>query len=726
MTPTGREYRTLAVEWLADGVVGLRLFVPDRGKNTLTDQVLAELAAAFDDLDSGPEPAGLILSSDRPGVFCGGVDVGRLARLRSKSLEAIVRQCAEARSLLARLSSRPWPSVAVIDGLCLGAGLELALACDMRVATAEPRTALGFPDVKLGLLPGWGGTVRTPRLIGVAPALELLAGGEMISGSEALRLGLIDALVSVEQSIPTARSLIESAGLSRSHIDRRRVQEGAVAIEPAQLASLEAASAAVILGRTGGHYPAPPTILRTLVSGATVPAGEAAAIEARAFADLATTGVSAALTRLFRLGERNSLDPGLDAAGDVEPHEVAAPAVVGAGIMGAGIAACALRAGFRVTLVDVDAAVLAASVGGLVAEAAWERSTRRADPAVAAAVADRLRTSTSLASIAAADLVIESVIERTDIKRQVLAEIERAAKPAAVIATNTSTNPIAKLAETLIDPTRFCGMHFFNPVRRMTLVEVVRGPDTSDATVATVVAHAKRLSKCPIVVRDSPGFLVNRILMPYLHEAVELLREGVDMRRIDRAARGFGMPLGPIELYDLIGLDTAFYAGLVMASAFRDRIDASPAVPALVKSGRLGRKTGGGFYRYRLPADGNAQQATIEGPDESIGELLSAYALPDTGPSDDTITDRLVIPMLLEAILAIDEGIVRDPRDVDLAVVHALGFPAFRGGLLAWADSLGVAEILRRLEPLAFLGPRMIPPRRLLDLARTGARLAPD
>jgi 3-hydroxyacyl-CoA dehydrogenase/enoyl-CoA hydratase/3-hydroxybutyryl-CoA epimerase/3-hydroxyacyl-CoA dehydrogenase/enoyl-CoA hydratase/3-hydroxybutyryl-CoA epimerase/enoyl-CoA isomerase len=457
-----------------------------------------------------------------------------------------------------------------------------------------------------------------------------------------------------------------------------------------------------------------------------VPADKAAAIEARAFADLAKTGVSAALTRLFRLGERNSLDPGLDAAGNVESREVTSPAVVGAGIMGAGIAACGLRAGFRVTLIDVDSAVLAASVGGIVAEAAWERCTRRADPAVAAVLADRLQTATSLASIATADLVIESVIERTDIKRQVLAEIERAAKPETVIATNTSTNPIAKLAETLVDPTRFCGMHFFNPVLRMTAVEVVRGPATSDATVAAVVAHAKRLGKCPIVVQDSPGFLVNRILMPYLHEAVELLREGIDMGRIDRAARAFGMPLGPIELYDLIGLDTAFYAGLVMASAFGDRIDASPAVPALVKSGRLGRKTGGGFYRYRVPADGNAQWAKIERPDESIGELLSAYALPDTRPSDDTITDRLLIPMLLEAILAIDEGIVRDPRDVDLAVVHALGFPAFRGGLLAWADSLGVAEILSRLEPLAFLGPRMIPPRRLLDLARTGARLAPD
>jgi 3-hydroxyacyl-CoA dehydrogenase/enoyl-CoA hydratase/carnithine racemase len=726
MTPIRRHHRTLAVEWLADRVVVLRLFVPKSGKNMLTDEVLPDLAAALDELDAGPEPFGVILSSGRSGVFSAGMDVGRLAGMGSWSIDELSRHCAAGRAVLSRLSVRPWPSVAVVDGLCLGAGLEIALACDLRVATSAPPTALGFPDVKLGMLPGWGGTVRAPRLVGVAPAVELLAGGETISGGEALRLGLVDACVADERAIPAARALMETARTTRSHLDLRRQRERAVGIEPDELASLEAAYAEAIRGRTGGRYPAPPTILRTVVAGAAVTAGEAAAIETGAFVELARSGEAAALVRLFRLGERNSRDSGLDAIGDVEPREIAAPAVVGGGIMGAGIAACGLRAGFRVAVVDVDPGVLAAGSRGILEEAAWDRSTRRADPARAVALAGRLTTGTTLAPIAAADLVIESVVERTDIKRRVLAQIERAVRPATLIATNTSTNPIGTLAESLLDPTRFCGMHFFNPVRRMTLVEVVRGPRTSDATVAAVVAHAKRLGKCPIVVRDSPGFLVNRILMPYLHEAVELLREGVDMRRIDRAARGFGMPLGPIELYDLIGLDTAFYAGLVMASAFGDRIDASPAVPALVKSGRLGRKTGGGFYRYRVTADGNAQQATIERPDESIGEILSPYALPDTGPSDATIIDRLVIPMLLEAILAIDEGIVRDPRDVDLAVVHALGFPAFRGGLLAWADALGPAEILRRLEPLAFLGPRMTPPRRLLDLARTGARLAAD
>ena len=726
MTAIGRKRRTLSVEHLDTGVAVVRFFVPDHAHNVLSAEVLADLAAALDEFDAGPEPIGLIIASARDGSFFAGADMERVAALHTMAAPEIERLCAAGRSLFARLSSRPWPSVAVINGTCLGGGLELALACDMRVATDAPHTRLGFPEVKLGLLPGWGGTVRLPRLIGVGPAVEFIAAGEPVAGVAAARLGLVDACVAADQAVAAATTLIEAARTTATHLARRRQQMAAIPLEPAERAFLEATTAAVILGRTGGHYPAPPAILQTILAGAAVPAADAATLEGRAFAELARSPESAQLIRLFQMAERNRHDPGLDDAGEIEPQEIVAPAVIGAGIMGAGIAARQLRSGLAVTLVDVQPEALTASVVGILDEAAWDRDTKRVDAARAVTLAGQLRTATSLAAVAEADLVIESVVERTDIKRQVLTDIEGVVGPDTVIATNTSTNPIATLAAVLADPTRFCGIHFFNPVRQMMLVEVVRGPATSDATVATAVAHAKRLGKCPVVVHDSPGFLVNRILMPYLHEAVELLREGVAMHRIDRAARAFGMQMGPIELYDMIGLDTAFYAGLVMAAAFGDRIDASPVIPALVKSGRLGRKTGGGFYRYRLPADGNAQRARIDRPDDDVPAILASYALPDTQPTSATITDRLIIPMLLEALLVLDEGIVRDGRDIDLAVIHALGFPAFRGGLLAWADSLGAAEIVRRLEPLAPLGPRMTPPAHLLDLARTGGRFTTD
>jgi 3-hydroxyacyl-CoA dehydrogenase/enoyl-CoA hydratase/carnithine racemase len=626
--------------------------------------------------------------------------------------------------------------VAIIDGVCLGGGLELALACDLRIATDASHTVLGLPEVKLGLLPGWGGTVRLARLIGPGAAVELAASGENIDGPAAARLGLVDACVPPDQAFASACRLAEIAAARQSHLKRRRQQAEPLPLVADERDFLEAMSSAVILGRSGGHYPAPLAILETILAGAATTADEAGRIEAAAFARLAKSDVSRQLIRVFRLGERNRRDSGLDdrssglAAGSaptdgqttVDPPARNRPAVIGAGIMGAGIAASHLRAGFAVTLVDVQADTLTASVATILDEAAWDRGTKRTDPARAVALSGKLNTATRMAAIAECDLVIESVLERADIKRQVLVDIERTVGPATVIATNTSTNPIAKLAEPLEDPSRFCGIHFFNPVRRMTLVEVIRGPATSDATVATAVAHVKRLGKCPIVVRDSPGFLVNRVLMPYLHESVEMLREGIEAKRIDRVARGFGMPMGPLELYDMIGLDTAFYAGLVLSAAYGDRIEASPLIPAMVKSGRLGRKTGAGFYQYgtggQYPKDG--QRARIDRPDEGVMKLVRPYSLPARETTDATICDRLLLPMLLESLRVLDEGIVRDGRDIDLAVIHALGFPAFRGGLLAWGNSLGAAEVVHRLAPLADLGIRMHPTPRLLAMAAAG------
>jgi len=736
---------TVTVDREADGVAIVSFFVPDHAQNVLTAEVLADLSAALDMLDSGPPPAAAILRSSRQGSFFAGADMARLERLHALPPAEIEALCAAGRGLFDRLSARPWPSVAIIDGLCLGGGLELALACDLRVATDAGHTALGCPEVKLGLLPGWGGTVRLARLIGPAAAVELAAAGETVDGIGAVRIGLADACVPPAQALPSARRLAGIAAASHSHHERRRQQSEPAVLAPEEREFLEATSAAVIMGRSGGHYPAPLAILQTILAGAATTADEAARIESGAFATLARSDVSRQLIRVFRLGERNRRDSGLDdrPRGDrsdvgqprtgstirppqwnrdlEEPPRRDRPAVIGAGIMGAGIAASHLRAGFAVVLVDVQPETLAGSVAGILDEAAWDRSTKRTDPARAIALSGRLHTAPRMAAVADCDIVIESVLERADIKRQVLVEIERTVRPDTVIATNTSTNPIAKLAEPLEDPSRFCGIHFFNPVRRMTLVEVIRGPATSDATVAAAVAHVKRLGKCPIVVRDSPGFLVNRVLMPYLHEAVELLREGIEAPRIDRIARAFGMPMGPLELYDMIGLDTAFYAGLVLNAAYGDRIEASPLIPALVKSGRLGRKSGAGFYQYRE----GGQRARIDRPDAGVARLIEPYALPARATTDTVIADRLLLPMLLEAVRVLDEGIVRDGRDIDLAVIHALGFPAFRGGLLAWGDTLGAAEVVRRLGPLADLGPRMRPTDRLLAMAAAATPFAP-
>ncbi|MFM7244010.1 MAG: 3-hydroxyacyl-CoA dehydrogenase NAD-binding domain-containing protein [Planctomycetaceae bacterium] len=713
MPASGRDLNTLAVERADDGFVVFTFTVPGHRQNVLTRQVLDDLARAVDGL-ANKAVRGLIVRSGRPGSFFAGADLARLAELATLDEAAIADLCDRGKAVLARLSSGV-PTAAIVDGTCLGGGLELALACDLRVATTDRHTSLGLPEVKLGLLPGWGGTVRLARLIGPGPAVELAAGGEPLAGEAALAAGLVDACVPAAAALESARRLLAlHAADGRITARRRRLAEP-VAIDPVEREFLEATSAAVILGRTGGHYPAPPAILRTILAGAAEDAATAAQLESQAFARLAKTPVARNLLRVFAIGERNRRDDGVDTAADAAAA-LALPAVVGGGIMGAGIVASHLRAGFTVTLVDANPEALAAGVPGILEEAAWDRAAKRTDEARAVELAGRLRTATGLAAVAGVDIVMESVTERPDVKQQVLGEIERAVADAAVITTNTSTNPIGRLAAGLRDPSRFCGLHFFNPVRRMTLVEVVRGPATSDATVARVVAHAKRLGKVPVVVNDSPGFLVNRILMPYLHEAGELLREGVSAERIDRAARGFGMPLGPIELYDMVGLDTAFYAGLVLSAAYGDRIEASPVIPALVKAGLLGRKTATGFYRYSEPGP----HGRIVGREDRATAIVARYAHPPRETSDRAIVDRLFLPMLLEALRTLDERIVRDAADVDLAVIHALGFPAFRGGVLAWGDALGAAEVVRRLEPLADLGPRMQPTERLRGHAASG------
>lgn len=720
-----RTPRTLSIQRLDAGIVVVSFFVGDQRQNCITTEVVQDLTEALDEIDSGPEPQGLVVASSREGSFFAGADMARIEMLQRSTGPEIERICDAGRGLFGRLSSRPWPSVAVIDGVCLGGGLELALACDFRIATNEAHTMLGFPEVKLGLLPGWGGTVRLARLIGIGPAVEMIASGENIDGTAAAKIGIVDACVAAPQAMESARRMIAMQLATRGYLERRQRQASEIDLDPDERDFFEATSAAVILGRTGGHYPAPLMILQTILSCADKNAHEAGRIEGAAFAKLAQSTIAHQLVRVFRLGERNRRDTGVgtpDSPADRRPAQSPVdrrPAVVGAGIMGAGIAASHLRAGFTVTLVDVQSESLTRSVEGILDEAAWNRATKCSDPARALLLAGQLRCSTQAASMADADLVIESVLERIDAKRQVLASIEQVVGPDTVIATNTSTNPIAKLAEALEDPTRFCGLHFFNPVRRMTLVEVVRGPATSDRTIAIAVAHAKRLGKCPIVVHDSPGFLVNRLLMPYLYESVEMLREGGDAKRIDRVARAFGMPMGPLELYDMIGLDTAFYAGLVLNDAYGDRFDASPVIPAMVRSGRLGRKSGAGFYEY---SDSGGQRAKIERPDDGVAALIVPYALPARQMSDATMTDRLFLPIVLEAIRALDEGIVRDSRDIDLAVIHGLGFPAFRGGVLAWADSLGAAEIVHRLEPLADLGIRMHPTPQLAEMARCGTR----
>jgi len=410
-----------------------------------------------------------------------------------------------------------------------------------------------------------------------------------------------------------------------------------------------------------------------------------------------------ALRNVSSLKERNRLDCGIDAPGVTAGH-IARVGIIGAGVMGSGIAAVNLRSGRSVVISDASADALQRCGPAILAQAVADAS----DGDVMAS----LDLATSDAQIAGCDLVIESIVENPEVKQKVLARLEPQLAPGTILATNTSTIPITQIAVDLQRPQSFCGIHFCNPVRHRKLVEVVRGERTDDATVATAVAYAKQLGKMPIVVRDTPGFLVNRLLCFYLTEAAELLCEGADIEDIERVAREFGMLMGPLEMYDMIGTDTSFYAGRTMFEAFRDRIIASPVLPAMIKSGRMGQKNGRGFYSY-------ATSPPVL--DRSVLDLLAVYFRDKKEFTDEQLASRLFLPMLLEATRTLEEHIVRDARDVDLGSIFGLGFPATKGGLLFWADSLGADTIVEMLEPLRGLGLRAQPTKLLQRMAESGA-----
>jgi 3-hydroxyacyl-CoA dehydrogenase/enoyl-CoA hydratase/3-hydroxybutyryl-CoA epimerase/3-hydroxyacyl-CoA dehydrogenase/enoyl-CoA hydratase/3-hydroxybutyryl-CoA epimerase/enoyl-CoA isomerase len=474
----------------------------------------------------------------------------------------------------------------------------------------------------------------------------------------------------------------------------------------------------MIQQETKGNYPAPMAALELMLETCQLSADEALQREAEGMAELFGSPVNAALINVFFLTDRNKRDTGLDKPG-VAAATVKSVGVVGSGIMGSGIAAATLKSEIPTALTDANAESLARGAKQVLEEAAYNRKSKGPDLARTLKLAPLVSVTHREEEIATCDLVIEAIVEKEDAKKELFARLEPQLRPEAILASNTSTIPITRLAAALKRPERFCGIHFFNPVRRMKLVEVIRGAKTNDETVATAVAFAKRIGKMPIVVGDGPGFLVNRLLFPYMNEAIELLCDGASLKEIDRAATTFGMPMGPITLYDLVGLDTAMYAGMVMYQAFPDRVVASPLVPALVKQGRLGQKAGRGFFSYQ-----NKKARAEEDP--SLEKLIAPYRRGERKFSRDELMNRLFLPMLLEATRMLEDKIVRDVRDVDLGLIFGLGFPPFKGGLLYWADTIGAAKLLEMIKPLEPLGARFQPTPLLRDMAAKGRKFYPQ
>lgn len=705
---------------------------PSKSANILSAAMLAEIEGHLDGLAKRPEIAGLVFASAKRGIFIAGADLTEFAASLDAPKDQIIEVSRRGQQLFARLASAPYVSVAAIGGMCVGGGAELAVWCDRRIVTSDRKTQFGFPEVKLGLFPGWGGTARTPRMIGLANAVELVTGGENVGAQEAYQLGLADDLVdptTAESEQATAESnhllsaafrMIAADHASGDHLANRKRWSQPIAISETELGFLGATANAVIMQKTGGNYPAPAAALELMLEASLVDLEAACLLEAERFAPLFGSSVNRSLLNIFFLTDRAKKDSGPQSPTSSPPTPQTA-SVIGAGTMGQGIAAANVKRGVGVVLSDSRREALAAGVSGVVREASYDKATKGPSAEKAIDLAALVDGSTDSAQIGATDVIIEAIIEDANIKRSLFQSLEPHLGEQTILCSNTSTIPISKLAEGLKAPERFCGLHFFNPVRKMPLVEVIRGAQTSDATIAAMTAYSRKLGKTPVVVNDGPGFLVNRLLLPYMAEAALLAAEGVPIKTIERAAKDFGMPMGPLTLHDVVGLDVCLHAGSVMQQAFADRVANASIIEKLVEVGRLGQKNGKGFFDYPPTKPGKPPRGV---PSDEVDAILQEESGKGKGEDVEQIdlVDRMMLPMLVEATRAIEDGIVDDVRDVDLALILGIGFPPHKGGLFHWADTLGAAAIVEKLKPLTPLGKRFEATAMITDAASSNSK----
>jgi 3-hydroxyacyl-CoA dehydrogenase / enoyl-CoA hydratase / 3-hydroxybutyryl-CoA epimerase len=656
----------------ADGIAWLALDKPGTSANVLSASVLAELDGLLGQIEAAL-PRGVVIISAKKSGFIAGADIKEFTQLQDEATGYTLTR--RGQKVFDRLEALPCPTVAALHGFALGGGLELALACHYRIGVGDERLSLGLPEVQLGLHPGFGGTVRTVRLVGVRPAMQMMLTGKPVRADTAARIGLVDKLVPEAELRAAARACVLHRPPRRRAPFSERILSTAL-VRPFIKGTLVAQ---VAQRAPRAHYPAPYAMIDLWTRyGAH---GEVSFdAEARSMAHLFLDPTSRNLVRVFLLTDR------LKAQGGKAARELRHVHVVGAGVMGGDIAAWSALRGFTVTLEDREMQFIEPALRR--ARALFDKRVR--DPAERAAALARLSADVAGAGVPDADVVIEAIFENLEAKQQLYARLEPRMKATALLATNTSSIMLEPLAAQLAQPARLVGLHFFNPVAQMPLVEVIHAQGTDPAAVQLATGFARRLDKLPIACRSAPGFMVNRVLTPYMFEAMLAASEGVPLAAIDTAAVDFGMPMGPIELIDVVGLDVAAHVGEIIAAQLQRPVTAIPRLTELIGAKKLGRKSGAGFYEW---VDGKA-----------VKPAATAAA-----PAD--LVDRLILVMVNECVACLREGIVADADLVDAAVIFGAGFAPFRGGPLTYARTRGIPEVVARLKELA---------------ARHGSRFQPD
>ncbi len=687
--------KSLSAELLDNGIVEFK-FDAQGSVNKFDQETFKEYREVVSAINSCSDAKGVLVTSGKSS-FIVGADITEFLDMFKKPEAELIPWIKQGSDVFDSFEDLNMPTVVALNGFALGGGCEMSLACDYRIA--DTTCSIGLPEVKLGLMPGFGGTVRLPRLIGADNAIEWMSTGQAHKPEQALAVGLLDAVVSPENLREAALTTLQQA--IDGKLDwraKRQPKLEALKLSPTETVMTFSTCKGMIAAKAGKHYPAPMATVNTIEAAAGLDRAGAMALENKGFAQLAKTDAATAQIGLFMADQ--VVKGKAKKAGKMATKSVDRAAVLGAGIMGGGIAYQSAYKGTPIVMKDINNQALdlglstAAGILGKLAERG------RLDAKKMATVLNNITPTLSYDSVKDADVVVEAVVENPKVKAAVLAEVEGYVSEDAILTSNTSTISIDLLAQSVKRKDKFCGMHFFNPVHKMPLVEVIRGKDTSDETVAAVVAYAAKMGKSPIVVNDCPGFYINRVLFPYFAGFSQLVLEGADFVAVDKVMeKEFGWPMGPAYLLDVVGIDTADHCTGVMSEGFPTRmakIDNDP-VSALYNANRLGQKNGGGFFDYGK--DKRGKPTKVAAP--AAYELLNAERKEFTG---EEIIARLMIPMVNEVIRCLEEGVVDTAAEADMGLIYGLGFPPFRGGPIRYLETLGLDNFIAMADKYAHLG----------------------
>ena len=685
------------LEMLNNNILKVVFDLKDQSANVFNALALKELGETLEVIKT-QKARGLLFTSGKSGGFVFGADVTEFLDHFKKTETELISWIASINTIFNGYEDLPFPKVALVNGFALGGGCEIALTMDYRLAS--PKAAMGLPETKLGIIPGWGGTVRLPRLIGADHAIEWVTGAKHYKAEEALKFGAVDGIIEESKLEEAGIKLIEKC-LSGELNWKARVEEKK---SPLKLDKIESTmsfdgSKGFVAGLAGPNYPAPVKSVEAMQKASRMDRTGALQVEGETFAFCAKTKTAECLVQVF-LGDQYLKKVSKKITKEAKPTQLGA--VLGAGIMGGGIAYQSASMGVGVLMKDIKHEQLDLGMSEASKIMLKEVERKKMSPDKMAKVLASITPTLSYADFANTQFVVEAVVENEKIKKAVLADVENVTSENTILASNTSTISITKLAEGLKRPEKFCGMHFFNPVHRMPLVEIIRGVKTSQETIAQAVNYANQMGKTPIVVNDCAGFLVNRILFPYFNGFIFLLEDGVDFQRIDKVMEKFGWPMGPAYLLDVVGIDTGFHASSIMANAFPDRMGFKnkTILEMMYEQKRFGQKNGLGFYEYEIDKKGKP----VKKVNPAVYDIIKPAVKRQVEITDEEIVLRMMLPMIIEASRCLEDKIVESPVEVDMGLLLGLGFPPFRAGALKYADSMGLKQLQTAAQKFIELG----------------------